>query len=248
MSGDAAAFRLEMLGAGGESIPVVRRGPAGGAATVLFLPPLFEEMNRSRRLLAQTGAALAEAGIASVLPDLPGTGDHPDALPDWERWRAAARALGEALGADGPVDMVAFRGGALLADAVPARSAYLFAPANGASLWRGLLRTRAAADAEEGAVTTPALLEAQSDAGETLELGGYLVPPPLAVVLRAAQVRVVGIPVRNVMLGAVAAAGADAALPGPPVWLQAEAEDSRALAKALADDIGGWLRWNASPS
>src|SRR3546814_7955467 len=50
-----------------------RLSPAGAPrTTVLFVPPLFEEANRTRRTLVLAMRALAAQGFAALLPDLPG--------------------------------------------------------------------------------------------------------------------------------------------------------------------------------
>ena len=44
------------------------------APPILFVPPLFEEMNRTRALIAAMMRALSADGFGCWLPDLPGTG------------------------------------------------------------------------------------------------------------------------------------------------------------------------------
>src|SRR5688500_6385350 len=109
----------------------------GSGPALLFLPPLFEEMNRTRALLATAMRALAADGFSCWLPDLPGTGESERALEtiSWRDWSAAADSAFEAAGA---VATIALRGGALLDGAAPAR--WRFAPATGASLARDLAR------------------------------------------------------------------------------------------------------------
>jgi hypothetical protein len=230
LNASTPGFEQLVLEAGAERLPCVRRGPDGGAR-LLIVQPLFEELNRTRRLLAETGAALAELGVASWLPDWPATGDHAE--PDFSlaRARAAVAAAAGAIGADG---VLAVRGGALLVpEAVPA---LLFAPAEGAAILRDLLRARVAADAESGAGSTMAQLEARFAAGETLELAGYPVTPALAEELRAA-----GVEREGARVVALNADGGDVRLDGPPVWRQSEPEAAGALAAALAREVVAWL-------
>jgi pimeloyl-ACP methyl ester carboxylesterase len=49
---------------------------AAEASPILFVPPLFEEMNRTRALIAAMMRALAAEGHGCWLPDLPGTGER----------------------------------------------------------------------------------------------------------------------------------------------------------------------------
>lgn len=220
---------------GGERLPCVVRG-AGAPTRLFLLPPLFEEMNRSRRLLALVCARLAVAGIESWLPDLPATGDHeaPCAEASWSRWWSAVAALGEHLA---PLHLLAVRGGALFADAVPqARSLYRFAPPqSGAKQVRDLLRTAAAS--EDGTPVTA--LEAASARGETIEAAGYSLPPALVAALMVATLPAHAAPTRTTAL--TPGAGLDALFHGPLVWRQAEPLDAAPLATALSDDIATWL-------
>ncbi len=53
---------------------MLRFGPTNGPVMIVA-PPLFEEANRTRAFVVTILRALAERGIASALPDLPGTGE-----------------------------------------------------------------------------------------------------------------------------------------------------------------------------
>lgn len=56
---------------------VLLRHPAGMSSgpAVLVVPPLAEEMNKCRRMFTEVARNLAARGVATVLPDLYGTGD-----------------------------------------------------------------------------------------------------------------------------------------------------------------------------
>ncbi len=58
------------------------------ADCVLVVPPFAEEMNKSRRLVAELGRALAAHGITLAIPDLFGTGDSAGNFGEatWEAW------------------------------------------------------------------------------------------------------------------------------------------------------------------
>src|SRR3546814_8507695 len=76
--------RAQMIGrygwAGGTE-ERLRFGPDTGPVVVLALP-LFEEANRTRAFAVTMLRALAERGVASVLPDLPGQGESLVPLHD----------------------------------------------------------------------------------------------------------------------------------------------------------------------
>jgi len=186
----------------------------GDGPALLFLPPLFEEMNRTRALLAASMRRLAARGYGCWLPDLPGTGESERALEDvvWQDWRDAAAAAFEASGA---VATVSLRGGALLDGPSPAR--WRFAPATGASLARDLAR-----------------------AGLMTEGGGGYAPSDALLVPLAAAEPPAGGKVRIVRL-ATDRAEADLKLDGPPLWRRAEPQNSLELADAMACDISQWM-------
>lgn len=187
----------------------------GDGPALLFLPPLFEELNRTRALLATAMRALAAEGFSCWLPDLPGTGESERALEEvtWEDWRSAAAAAFESAGA---VASVGLRGGALLDRRSPVR--WRFAPAPGASLARDL--ARAGLMAEGG--------------------GGYSPSEALLADLGAAEPEP-GERVRTVRL-ATDRAEADLKLEGAPLWRRAEPQNDYELAGAMASDIGQWVR------
>jgi len=76
----------------GEKGPVfiVLREPVKGASgCVLVVPPFAEEMNKSRRMVTEVGLGLAAMGMATVVPDLFGTGDSGGNFSDgdWTTWQ-----------------------------------------------------------------------------------------------------------------------------------------------------------------
>lgn len=92
-------------------------GPSRGA--IVYLPPLADEMHKSRRTVAQQARALATAGYHVTLLDLPGCGDSGGEFADatWQIWKAEARRLAEGLTRQLglPVSLWGLRLGALLA-------------------------------------------------------------------------------------------------------------------------------------
>lgn len=185
----------------------------GSGPALLFLPPLFEEMNRTRALLATTMRALAARGFECRLPDLPGTGESERALSDivWEDWRAAASSA-----AAGTAASIGLRGGALLDEAAPLR--WRFAPATGASLARDLARAGLMTEGSGGYAPSEALLAGLAEAEPA-----------------------VGGTVRTLRLS-TDRGEADRKLDGPPLWRRAEPQNSSELAEAMASDIAIWVR------
>ncbi|MFM9936202.1 MAG: hypothetical protein ACKVOL_08380 [Novosphingobium sp.] len=194
------------------------------AARVLIVPPLFEEMNRTRRFLVETQRALDAAGIDSFLPDLPGCNESQQAFSaqSLRSWRDAMAAAARHFRA---THALALRGGTLVFP--PSLPGWVLEPVKGASILRQLLRARVLAAREAGLMEDSAqLLEAGRNQG--LELAGY-------------------------QLGAALVAGLDVAIPedegqrvihqselgGGALWLRSEPGEDPGQSAALARIIAG---------
>lgn len=191
------------------------------APPILFLPPLFEELNRTRALIVAIMRRVASRGHGCWLPDLPGTGESERALEriSWESWRSAVIAAGEQLARGGRLpSTVAIRGGCLVDDLVPAICSWRFAPVSGASLVRDLNRAGLTSGGGSAGYSPSTLLFGPLERAE---------PKPLD-------------PLRTVRL-ASDPADADLKLEGPPLWRRAEPETSSEMADRLADDIIDWI-------
>ncbi|MCJ2181655.1 hypothetical protein MTR62_02875 [Novosphingobium sp. 1949] len=199
----------------------------GTAGRVLIIPALFDEGNKLRRFTVETMRALAQAGIASVLPDLPGCNESLQPLETQTpaRWAEAIRMCA----AHFEVDLVlGLRGGALFTPAdLPALH---YAPTSGATILRQLLRARIVSAREAGYSETRDALAALA-LRDGITLTGYrlgarffaqfetLTPAPDTPLIEQAT------------------------LPGGGLWRRAEpSEDptqARALAHMVADHLAG---------
>lgn len=89
-----APVRLEPRFVDGPSgrlfMQVVVPAESPAIAAVLILPPIGEEMNKSRRMLSLQAQNLANKGVVAILPDLYGLGDSEGSVADasLEIWRA----------------------------------------------------------------------------------------------------------------------------------------------------------------
>ncbi len=140
MSMTGLAF--ETFGSDGRTEWLMRIG-AENAPPILFVPPLFEEMNRTRALLASVMRRLAAQGFGCWLPDLSGTGESEQDLgaAGWHDWRhdvtsAPAYVTGKA----GRPLIASVRGGVLIDDEAIARGWWRFAPVDGPALQRDMVR------------------------------------------------------------------------------------------------------------
>ena len=192
------------------------------APPILIVPPLFEEMNRTRALIAAMMRALAADGFGCWLPDLPGTGESERTLEEvsWDDWRTAvSEAADHAAAASGRAPVIAaVRGGCLIDDAAEGAAHWRLAPATGASLARDMERSGMAGAA----------------------WAGYAPSPALRAELEAA------LPEQEARLRTVRLASdrgeADAKIAGPALWRRSEPGTSAALAEAAAADLAGWAK------
>lgn len=202
---------------------------AGLSRQILIVPPLFDEMNRCRRMLVQAMRALAQQGVGSLLIDLPGCNESLAVLENQSlsTWREAVNAAATQLGA---THIASLRGGALVDDGTPNLQHWRLAPAKGSSLLKTILRARIAGDKETGKATSEAgLMEAAKSA--PIELAGNLLGPEMVGELAGAEpADVAQLTVRTL--------GQD--ITGSALWLRAEPQDDPAMSTAIATDLDQW--------
>jgi hypothetical protein len=202
---------------------------AGAARQILFVPPLFDEMNKVRRMLVQAMRGLAERDIGSMLVDLPGCNESGADL--WRQDRKSwTEAVGVAASQLGATHIASLRGGALVDHGAPALPHWRLAPAKGSSLLKTMIRARIAGDREAGRATTEAGLLAAAQQGP-IELAGHRLGPDLVAALADA------LPETLPRL-TVRALGQD--VEGTPLWLRAEPQDDAAMSASIAADIDRW--------
>ncbi|MFC3580981.1 alpha/beta hydrolase family protein [Sphingomonas hylomeconis] len=216
----------------GGSEAMLRFGPTTGPVVIAAMP-LFEEANRTRSFIVAILRALAERGIGSALPDLPGTGDS---LTETEHatlsnWQEAFSGCAMTLGRD-RIHAFGVRGGTLLDATAAIASRYHFAPIDGNAVVRDLLRTRLAAAKEDG---VPADAGTIAPPGPPITLAGNRISRQLLADLTVAAPSTVG-PCRIARLDSDGRPG-DVKFPGAPLWRRAEPGNDPALAVLIADDI-----------
>ena len=189
---------------------------------LLIVPPLFEEMNRTRRFLIDTMRRLDLSGIDSLLPDLPGCNESLQsfAAQSLYGWR---RAMAQAALHFRASHVLAVRGGTLVfPNALPG---WVLEPVKGASLLRQMLRARTVAAREAGGHETIAEL-LEHGRSEGLDLAGYACGAALIAGLEAAVPLDEGQhEIRQSDLG------------GSALWLRSEPGEDAAQADALAARI-----------
>ena len=207
------------------------------AKRVMLIAPLFDEANRTRRLLVQTMRQLDTLGVDSALPDLPGQNESrvPQEDADPALWRAALAACAAEHGVS---QIVSLRGGALLDHFDGAERVWRLAPAKGAQLLRTMIRTRIASDKESGLATSFSELMDRARA-EGIELAGNRLSPAMVSGLDQAAPEE-RLPVHLARLEGDSQP-ADSHIPGSPLWLRAEPGEDAVMAEAMARDIAGWL-------
>jgi hypothetical protein len=209
------------------------------ADRLLILPPLFDEANRVRHLMVECARALADLGVASLLPDLPGCNESPAPLEtaSLSLWQAALITCAEQHGR--VTHVASLRGGALLDGTLGYLPRWRLAPVKGAQLLRTMLRTRIASDREAGVTSSSeALMETARTQG--IELAGNSLSPCMIRELDVAAPSEGGA-IRSVRF-ADDPLDADGRITGAPLWLRAEPAHDPAMAAAMAADIAAWMR------
>lgn len=192
------------------------------APAILFVPPLFEEMNRTRALIVAAMRRLAKGGHCCWLVDLSGTGESERDLGEvtWSDWRHdvtfAAAYIAEK--SKKPL-IVSLRSGALIDDGAKTRGWWRFAPTDGAAVVRDMARSGLAGG---------------------VEWAGYAPSDGLKTTLEAAKPAMVRM-LRTVRLS-TDRGEADAKIEGPALWRRSEPGNSNELADAIAADLQRWSR------
>lgn len=189
---------------------------------LLIVPPLFEEMNRTRRMLIETQRRLDALGLDSMLPDLPGCNESLQTFSAQSlgSWRSSMEAASRHFAA---THVLAVRGGALVfPTCLPG---WVLEPIKGASILRQLLRARVLSAKEAGREENSTdLLEEGRNIG--LELAGYRLSAALVAGLDSAVPEDEGQRViRQAELG------------GSALWLRSEPGEDPAQSAALAQII-----------
>lgn len=211
---------------------MLRFGPAGGPIVVM-LPGLFEEHNRTRSFAVTICRMLADRGVASVLPDLPGQGESviPTQDATLDGWRDALSSVIEAQTALNPVLVASMRGGSIVCSEVGVYGHWRLSPITGQTIFRDLMRARAVAGDD---------LAGEGD--QSIEAAGNVINRAMADALEAhVALGPTGAPLRTIRLENDPAP-ADLKLPGVPLWRRAEPGNDPALAGLLADDLADWVR------
>lgn len=175
--------------------------PAGKpSASVLFVPPFAEEMNKCRPMQALTARRLAEQGVQAIAVDLFGTGDSAGEFREarLDHWRQDLALVADWAAREGaPVTgLVGMRFGGLLALELsaglpgPLRVALWQPIASGQLQLTQFLRLRIAGGLLTGGDReSVASLTAELQAGTVLEVAGYELHPELAAALEGLDLR-----------------------------------------------------------
>ncbi|AOF87744.1 X-Pro dipeptidyl-peptidase family protein [Hydrogenophaga sp. RAC07] len=199
---------------------------------VLYLHPFAEELNTTRRAVAQQARALAQAGFAVLQIDLLGCGDSEGELVDatWEAWLQDAQHAHDWLidHAQGPLWLWGMRGGCLLATVLAARlpqapHLLLWQPIiNGQQMLQQFLRLHAAGQwlGEGSKGESPAKALAS---GQSVDIAGYTLTSSLATGMGAARMQAVA-----------------TEAPGRLVWLKTSTQPEPALGPAATAHLDTW--------
>lgn len=203
---------------------MLRFGPNAGPIVIAALP-LFEEANRTRQFLVTILRELADHGIGSVLPDLPGTGESIVVTGEarLRDQRTAYTELTQELGRN--TYGISIRSGALFDTDAALAGRWQLSAQTGEDLLRELDRTRATSRS--------------APANET-EYAGNTLSREMLADLHAAKSYVGAGPLRIVRLESDPR-DADVKYAASPLWRRSEPNNDTALSQILADDISHWI-------
>ena len=202
------------------------------ARCILIIPPLFDEMNRMRRVLVSAMRDLAGRSVGSLLIDLPGCNESlaPLERQSLNSWRDAVAACAAQLSV---THVASIRGGALIDESRPDLPQWRLTPVKGASLLKTMIRTRIAGEKEAGNGISEAALLAQAES-YPIELAGNMLGSDMVAQLAVAE---------PIALPNMAERKLGQDIMGSPLWMRAEPQDDAILAANIAADLD---RWSAS--
>ncbi|QTD56458.1 hypothetical protein [Parasphingorhabdus cellanae] len=214
------------------------RAGVGHPTTILIIPPLFDEMNRMRRMLVDMMRLLNERGIGSALPDLPGMNES--LFPQEQTNLMICRqALVECFATLPKCRHIAsFRSGCLIDDFTDSAEKWRLSPVKGLKLLRMMMRARIASDKEAGLSTDMTQLAVEAEQGH-VNLAGNHISSTLFSELQDAAPEPSDI-IRTAVLENNASA-ANVRLAGSALWLRAEPGDDMLLSGAIATDLTSWI-------
>lgn len=232
-----------------------RPGHRDTVPCALIVPPFAEEMNKTRPMFTMVARGLAARGVATILPDLFGTGDSAGEFRegDWQTWqddllRAATWAEAQGCRVD---RLLCVRLGCILGATVAARlpaklkrTVFWQPVLDGERFMTQFLRLRVAASMMEDRQETVGGLRERLRGGETLEVAGYELSPTLVTQIADARLA----PGLGNTLGQVhwmeIVRGAEGALPAASQQAIEAARHKRCSVESLA--IPGEPYWTAT--
>lgn len=176
--------------------------PGAPTSSVLVIPPLAEELNKSRNLIALTAATLQAQGCSVLVPDLYGTGDSGGDFGEckWQHWVDDLKFAISWLDEQFPkrqCNLISVRAGALFLPELDkitnlgARKLILWQPLYaGEKFLRQFLRLRVMSNRFAGIEETVDELVSKLTSGETLEIAGYEFSAELATAIYKAELKV----------------------------------------------------------
>lgn len=218
------ALRFDTYDWSGGSEAMLRFGPDAGPIVIAALP-LFEEANRTRQFLVTILRKLADHGIGSVLPDLPGTGESVIVTGEarLRDQRTAYTELAQRLGRN--TYGISIRSGALFDTDAALAGRWQLSAQIGEDLLLELNRTR--------------VTSRSARASETEYAGNTLSREMLADLGDATSYAGTG-PLRGVRLESDPRE-AEVKYAASPLWRRSEPDNDTALAQILANDISHWI-------
>ncbi|PTW45493.1 hypothetical protein C8J25_107173 [Sphingomonas faeni] len=218
------ALRFDTYDWSGGREAMLRFGRDAGPIVIAALP-LFAEANRTRQFLVTILRELADHGIGSVLPDLPGTGESIVVTGETRLrdQRTAYTELAQQLGRN--IYGLSIRSGALFDTDAALAGRWQLSAQTGEDVLRELDRARVASRSAR--------------ASDTDYAGNTLSREMLADLRHATPYAGTG-PLRGARLESDPR-DADVKYAASPLWRRSEPDNDTVLAQILANDVSHWI-------
>ncbi len=210
---------------------MVATTPKDSKEHILFIPPLFAEMNKMRSTMIESMRQLADRGIASTLPDLAGCNESLQNLrqQNLNSWRMALEHI---VDQHNITHVAAFRGGCLIDNIAIDKPHFRLNSVKGANIIKTMMRSKLIALKESGLDETLDGLS-QIAVHDGIELAGYELSAALYNDLQnAVPMTIEGTSENKV----------GQQVDGISLWIRSEPEYSALMAQSLADTLSLWCK------
>ncbi|QQV78866.1 hypothetical protein H5J25_05850 [Sphingomonas aliaeris] len=220
---------------------MLRFGPETGPVVIASLP-FFEEANRTRAFTVSILRRLAELGVASILPDYPGTGDSliPTRALSLHDIQQAYTSVVRIIVSEGRnAYALGLRSSALIDREATLSGRWHLAPQSGAELIRDLNRVRIAQLDDPRGRSDSGLRPAPGQ--DHVIVAGNAIPASFLAELESCEPSPRQDTRHRIARLSTDTKTADVKLGGIALWRRSEPDSDIPFAQDVADDVASWI-------